>query len=283
MDLLRKIEQEFIYCVAPMEDISDSAFRTLCYQNGADITFTEMTRIEGLAKKNAATWSRIKFHDETPTIIQLLPSKEQNIEKFLKMFEPQKGFAGFNFNLGCPSPDVINIGEGCAMIKRISKVKRFIQIMRDHNYPVSVKMRLGMNQFEKSKKTYLNMINGTDPDFFIVHARHGTQKYSDPADFSAYAECVKTEKIIIANGDISSKETVENLKDQGVKGVMIGRAAVANPAIFNQLRGIRQKTIEEIRNDYLALSKKYEGQEKYRNNVLKRLNSDLSADRNRLI
>ena len=75
-----------------------------------------------------------------------------------------------------------------------------------------------------------------DADFFIVHARHGKERDKDPADFSVYEECVQTGKKIIANGDIKTKEQIEYLKSIGIKGAMIGREALDNPQIFNQLK-----------------------------------------------
>ena len=122
------------------------------------------------------------------------------------------------------------------MIKRTAKVKRLIQIVKKHNYSVSIKMRLGMNGYEKNKKTYLNLIKEVDADFFIIHARHGKERDKNPADFSVYEKCVQTGKIIIANGDIKTKEQIEYLKSIGVKGAMIGREALDNPQIFNQLK-----------------------------------------------
>ena len=85
---------------------------------------------------------------------------------------------------------------------------------------------------KKRKKTYLNLIREVDADFFIVHGRHGKEREKDKNDFSVYPECVKTNKVIIANGDVTSADQITYLKSIGVRGAMIGRAAVANPHIF---------------------------------------------------
>mgnify|MGYP005626736781 CR=1 FL=1 len=222
--------------LAPMEDHTGPKFRELCYKNGADSTFTEMARISALARGNKSTLEKIKILNNVPTYIQLIGANEKNLDKFLQTFKPQKGFLGFNLNLGCPSPKMIQKGLGCALIKRISKVKRMVQTIRDHGYPASIKMRLGMNQYEKDKKTYLNLINEVDADFFVIHVRHGKETYKDSADFSVYKECVETNKIIIANGDIKTKEQIQELKSIGVKGAMIGRAAIKDSKIFIKLK-----------------------------------------------
>ncbi|MCK5107603.1 MAG: tRNA-dihydrouridine synthase family protein [Nanoarchaeota archaeon] len=228
--------KDFELMLAPMENHTGPEFRELCYKNGADSTFTEMARITALAKNNKPTLEKIKIPNPIPTYIQLVGSNETALKKFLQKFEPSKGFLGFNLNLGCPSDDIIKNGLGCALIKRVNKVKKLVQIIRNHNYPVSIKLRLGMNQFEKEKKVYLNLIKEVNADFFIVHAKHGRENSDDPADFTIYQECVNTNKIIIANGGIKTKEQIEYLKSIGVKGAMIGRAALKNPYIFNDLR-----------------------------------------------
>ncbi len=277
------IKEHFVYLAAPLEDVSDSTLRTLCYRHGADMTFTEMARVEGLAKKNAVTWRRLIACDETPHMVQILAAKEASLLKFLSMYEPPKGFSGFNLNLGCPSPDVISIGQGCAMIKRVAKVQRLVQIIKDAGHPVSIKTRIGLNEYEKRKKVYLNLLKGVDADFFIVHARHGGQEYLDPADFSVYPECVATGKVIIANGDIENAEQVEKLKALGVRGVMIGRRSVSNPAIFDQLKGKKAPTVAELKKEYLELCTEFGTSEWYKKNVLKRLEKGIKVDDNHLI
>ncbi|MFH1364880.1 MAG: tRNA-dihydrouridine synthase family protein [Candidatus Aenigmatarchaeota archaeon] len=257
--------------LAPLEDMTSNAFRTLCHRYGADLTFTEMAKVGALAKNNKSTWSRLECKDETPTVIQLLGSKEQHFRKFLDMFEPSKAFRGFNINLGCPSPDVIKFGQGCAMIRKISKTRKIIDIFRDYGFDVSIKMRLGMNEKEKEYKVYLKIIESADADFFVIHARHGMQTYASPADFEVYEECAKTGKVIIANGDIRTMEQVEYLKDIGINGVMIGRSAVLDPAIFNRLKDLPSPQPKKIKEEYLILSEKFQEPLKYKNNILRRI------------
>ncbi|MFT4326594.1 MAG: tRNA-dihydrouridine synthase family protein [Candidatus Woesearchaeota archaeon] len=267
----------FTLYAAPLEDTSDAAFRKMCYTHGADCTCTEMTRLKGLLQNNKSTFKKIELRDDTPTIIQLLVSNENDVETFLKTFVPQKGFKGFNLNMGCPSPNITNIGLGCAFMKRIEKTNKIIAVFRKYGYPISIKIRLGLNKFEKDKKAYLNIINNTNPDFFIVHARHGKETYDTPADFSVYEELVKTGKKIIANGDIHTKEQIQKLKAIGISGAMIGRAAVYNPAIFDVLKGNPVPSIQEIKEAYIHYAETFETPEKYKNNVLPRLGRSLET------
>ena len=265
--------------LAPLEDTSDNALRSLCYKYGADLTFTEMTRFDSLARGNKSTWEKISILDDTPAYIQIVGSKENSLKKFLGKFTPEKKFQGFNLNLGCPSPDLIKHGIGCAMVKRIMKTRKLVQIIKDHGYKCSIKMRLGINRVEKEKKIYLNLIDGVDAEFFVVHARYGAQTYEEPADLSVYEECVKFGKNIIANGDIKSKDQVEFLKSVGVKGVMIGRNAVYDPAIFNKLKGLPAPSIEQLKEEYLELAAKFNSKYKYQKNVLKRIGKNENTDK----
>jgi len=286
-------KNQFVFMAAPLEENSDAAFRTICHRHGADLTFTEMTRVQGLVKNNKSTWSRLAVQDDTPYAIQLLAGRESDVETFLKTFEPPKNgsFYGFNLNMGCPSPDVIGLGLGSAFIKRVAKAQRLIDVFRKYGYPISIKIRLGLNKYEKEKKVYLNIIRATTPDFFIVHARHGGEKYAEPADFSAYKEIAdeanKLGKIIVANGDIVSSEKVEQLKAIGIRGAMIGRGAVWNPSIFDKLKGKSESSlpsIESLRSEFESLADKYNSHPRYRANVLLRMGRDTSQlDKNLLI
>jgi len=268
----------FEYMLAPMEDYTDPAFRRLCFNHGADLTFTEIAKVDGLARRNKATWTKLDWRDNTPTEVQVLPGQDSKLEQFMKIFKPQEGFKGFNLNLGCPAPDVVINGRGCAMVKRVTKTNRLINIIRKYNYPVSIKMKLGATPFEKEVKVYMNLLNGANPDYFIVHARVGTQTYNDKPDYSVFEECVSRGKKIIANGDINSIEKVEALKKVGVSGVMIGRASVKNPAIFDLLKGKPTPSIEELKKEYLSLAEKYVSKDRNKKNVLMRLGQSFSPN-----
>jgi tRNA-dihydrouridine synthase B len=263
--------KNFQYMLAPIEDFTDNAFRTLCFKHGADMTFTELIRLEALAKNNENSWGRIEKKDNTPVIVQLLGNSEKDLEKFLNMFKPFDGFMGFNLNLGCPDPQAVNLGYGCAMIKNFSKVNKMVQMIKNKGYSCSIKMRLGKDAKEKEKKFYLNTIKEVNADFFIVHARHGKEGYEIKPDYSVYKECSKTGKIIIANGDIDTKDKVEFLKSIGLNGVMIGRSAITNPQIFNYLKGKKLCSNEDIIKEYTSLSEKYNSPFRYRKNVMKRI------------
>jgi len=222
--------------LAPMEGVTDNAFRALCYRNGADLTFTEMARVDNLARLKKGEMQKISIMDSTPTQIQLAGAKLGEYEKFLASFRPAEGFRGFNLNLGCPSPEFIRQGLGAAMIKRISRVNDILKLIGRAGFECSIKLRLGLNGYEKEKGVYLNLIRNVDASFFAVHAKTAKQTEDDPADFSVYARCVDTGKRIVANGDIRTRAQVRELEQGGLFGAMIGRAAIEDPGIFNRLK-----------------------------------------------
>lgn len=250
-----------------MEDTTDTAIRRLAFNHGADVTFTEMARFESLARGNKSTWDKTELKDDTPSWIQIVGSNETQLRKYLSKFIPSKGFLGFNFNYGCPSPELINNGLGCAMIRRISKTQRLLKTVEDFSYKTSIKMRLGLNNFDKSNKTYMNLINAIDTEFFVLHTRVGTDNYYVKPDHLVLLDCVNTGKNIIANGDINNKDILNEVKSYGVKGVMIGRGAICNPAIFAELKGEKKTSIETLKKEYEILSQQFATPKKYYKNV----------------
>lgn len=221
---------------APLEGISDSAWRTRCHQAGADLTFTEMARVANLARGKRGEQEKIRIADDTPAQIQLAGARLSEYEKFLSSFKPEGGFCGFNLNLGCPSPGFMRQGLGAAMVKRVNRVNEIVKLINKAGYECSLKMRLGMNEYEKRRGAYLNLIQNADASFFVVHARTGVEREEDPADFSVYDKCVETGKKIVANGDIRTREQVAGLRARGLYGAMVGRAAMEDPEVFKRLR-----------------------------------------------
>jgi tRNA-dihydrouridine synthase B len=265
--------------LASLERYSDSVFRTLSHNHGADLTFTEMTHVGSLLKRNKVSLEKIEPRDATPVQIQILSSNESKLDRFLSDFKPFDGFMGFNLNLNCPSRDVIRQGKGAAMVKRAAKTARLVSSIRDHGHPVSVKIRLGLNQYEKDNKLYLNNLGGVDPDFFVVHAKHAAQSSGEKEDYSVYPECVKAARGIpvIANGGIETPETVQSLVEMDVGGVMMGRPAMENPAIFDLMKnelGVNDPpkpvpTIIDLKREYYDIYEVIGGSEKYRSRFLK--------------
>ena len=258
---------------APLEGISNRPFRELCFEYGADVTYTEMIRVEGIVRKNKSTLSMLSdITTNVPTVLQLLLVKPVSAQKFVSMFKSLNiSPVAINLNLGCPSPEVICEGGGAALIKRIDRVKELVSIVQKIGLPITIKLRLGLNGYEKDKKIYLHLIHQVNADAFIIHARHGREKSSTPADWSVFSELLDTGKNIIANGDINTPSDVSYFSKMGISSVMIGRAAVRNPSIFSLMKGGKLIPKEEIIKRYEELCKLYPSHPKYAANFKKYL------------
>lgn len=265
--------------LAPLEGVSDCAFRTLCYRHGADLTFTEMIRVDSLVRRNKATLNMLDLFSEAPTGIQLLAVKPAVLQKFVADFSSYFSScktipACFNLNLGCPSPDVIRQGGGAALVKRYQRVSELVHILKKLELPVSVKIRLGLNAYEQKHKVYLQLLKNVDADAFIVHCRNARQSSKEPAEWKVFEECIATGKHIVPNGDISEQEHITHFKQLGCKEVMIGRAAVRNPSVFSYLKGGEKKSLDALRREYLQLCEAYPNVPKYSENVLASLGKE---------
>jgi tRNA-dihydrouridine synthase B len=269
----------FRFMLASLEGYSDSVFRTLCYNHGADLTFTEMAHVESFLRRNKMSLKKIEPRDATPVQIQILTSNEGKFNHFLIGFRPFDGFMGFNLNLNCPSKDVIRQGKGAAMVKRAAKTARLVSMIRDYGHPISIKIRLGLNQFEKDNKLYINNLGAVDPDFFVVHAKHAAQSSGEKEDNSVYPECIEAARgiPIIANGGIETPEMVQSLAEMGVGGVMMGRPAMRNLAIFDYVKnelGVNVPpkpvpTAEDLKREYDVIYEAIGGSNEYRSRFMK--------------
>jgi len=238
-----------------------------------------MAHVGSFLKRNKISLMKIEPRDATPVQIQILSSNEEKLDRFLSGFKPFDGFMGFNLNLSCPSKDVIRQGKGAAMVKRATKTTRLVSLIRDHGHPVSIKIRLGLNQYEKDNKLYLNNLGGVDPDFFVVHVKHAAQSSGEKEDNSVYPECVEAARGIpvIANGGIETPEMVQSLWEMGVSGVMLGRPAMGNPAIFDLMKnelGINNPPIpvpitDDLKHEYNDIYEAIGGSEEYRSRFFK--------------
>src|SRR3989344_6053177 len=153
--------------LSPMESVSDLGFRTLCYQHGASLTFTEMVRASALVRGNKAALSLVDtYTSSVKTGIQLLVSKTEILQKALSMIragiESKDGrlsnLSVIDLNFGCPSPDIIQSGQGPALLKRTAKMKELLTVLRKESpLPCGIKIRLGLNDREKQQKVYLRV------------------------------------------------------------------------------------------------------------------------------
>lgn len=263
---LGSLELTSPFILSPMESVSDAAHRRLCWSLGASFTWTEMIRARGLVRNNKSTIDLIDSYDaDVPTGVQLMVVNETELEEALTKLDTLaasthphfKNLRAVDLNFGCPSPEVIKIGAGPALLKRKNKLRAIFEVLRAWkgrtSLPigaVTAKIRLGLNRPEMDQKVYLPIVELANEllDGLTVHARHAREESSTPAHWEAIAE-VKAQATIpvIGNGDVNSRESAQRLM-QHCDGVMIARGAIRSPWIFRELtgRGAGQPTLDEL-------------------------------------
>ncbi len=228
-----------VYALAPLAGFTDRPFRSVVKRFGADLTVSEMISSNALAYGNAKTTQMLqKSPLETPYSVQIAGSDPEIIRRAVEVINAHDGIDIIDLNAGCPVPKVTNNGQGSALLTDPDTLMRAIEAIKTHsNKPLtSVKMRLGFTH--KDHVRLAQACEAAGADFLTVHGRTRTGKYRAPVDYDAIAEVKASVSIpVIANGDIDSPAKARwVLEHTRCDGVMIGRAAVGRPWIFQQIK-----------------------------------------------
>ncbi len=270
---LGALELRSPFILAPMESVTDCAYRRVCHDRGAALTWTEMIRAKGLARGDRSTAELIDtFDEEVPTGVQLLVANENELAGALKKLEalPQaKNVCAVDLNFGCPSPDAIRTGAGAAMLKRRAKLAAIFETLRAWQratplniLAVGAKVRLGLNRAEQDQQVYLPIVDLANQhlDYLTVHARHARADSTSPADWSHLTHAVQRATIpIVGNGDVLTGDDWQRMQTQtGVAGALIARGAIRSPWVFQELRGdLTAQHINEAEAQYRDLAERY--------------------------
>jgi tRNA-dihydrouridine synthase B len=222
-----------------MEDVTDTAFRRLCKEMGADIVYTEFISSEALVREAKKARKKMIFYpDERPLGIQLYGSKlESLVEAGRKAEKMNPDF--IDLNVGCPVTKVADQGMGAGLLKNCDLMAAIVRALKKElSLPVTVKMRLGWDESSINVLQNVEILNQIGVHWIAIHARTRSQGYKGEADWEWIKKAKqKSEVPIIGNGDITSVEKAEwALEYSGVDGVMIGRGAIRAPWIFKQLK-----------------------------------------------
>lgn len=247
---LGRLELKNPFILAPMESVSDCAYRRVCWDRGAALTWTEMIRAKALARGNKSTAELIDTHDpEVLTGVQLMVANERELAEALTKLEqlPQaKNVTAIDLNFGCPSPEVIRTGAGPALLKRRAKLEAIFETLAKWRASTSLpigavgaKIRLGLNRMEQDQKVYLPIVELANQhlDYLVIHARHARQDSTTPPTWSAIAEANARATIpVIGNGDVVTAEDWKRLSSEaGAAGALIARGAIRSPFVFRGL------------------------------------------------
>ena len=232
---------EFPLLLAPMEDVSDPPFRSVCKDNGADLMYTEFISSEGLIRDAIKSRKKLDiFEEERPVGIQIFGGDEEAMALSAKIVETVNPDL-VDINFGCPVKKVVSKGAGAGVLKDVDlMVKLTTAVVKSTSLPVTVKTRLGWDDNSKNIEEVAERLQDTGIKALSIHGRTRSQMYKGEADWSLIAKVKNNPRIhipIFGNGDIDSPQKAVTYKNRyGVDGIMIGRAAIGYPWIFNEIK-----------------------------------------------
>jgi tRNA-dihydrouridine synthase B len=232
---------EFPLLLAPMEDVSDPPFRAVCKTHGADLMYTEFISSEGLIRDAAKSVQKLDiFEYERPVGIQLFGSDIETMRACGEI-ATNAGPDLIDINYGCPVKQVACRGAGAALLQDIPKMVLMTKaVIESTHLPVTVKTRLGWDDSTKNIEDVAERLQDIGIEALTVHGRTRVQMYKGDADWRLIAKVRENPRIripIFGNGDIDSPEKALEYRNRyGVDGIMIGRASIGNPWVFNEIK-----------------------------------------------
>ncbi|MFZ9044604.1 MAG: tRNA dihydrouridine synthase DusB [Cyclobacteriaceae bacterium] len=232
---------EFPLLLAPMEDVSDPPFRALCKENGADLMYTEFISAEGLIRDAAKSVQKLDIYDyERPIGIQIFGDKIESMREAAAIAEEANPEL-VDINYGCPVKKVACKGAGAGILLDLPKMQEMTaEIVKRVDKPVTVKTRLGWDEKTIKIVEVAKRLQDVGIQALTIHGRTRKQMYKGEADWLPIAEVKNHPDIhipIFGNGDIDSPEKALEYKNKyGVDGIMIGRASIGYPWIFDEIK-----------------------------------------------
>ena len=232
---------DFPLLLAPMEDVSDPPFRAVCKENGADMMYTEFISAEGLIRDAAKSVQKLDIYDyERPIGIQIFGDKIESMREAAAIAEKANPEL-IDINYGCPVKKVACKGAGAGILLDLPKMQAMTKEIVDRvDLPVTVKTRLGWDENTIKIVEVAKRLQDVGIQALTIHGRTRKQMYKGVANWDFIAEVKNHPDIhipIFGNGDVDSPEKALEYKNKyGVDGIMIGRGAIGNPWLFNQIK-----------------------------------------------
>lgn len=225
--------------LAPMEDVTDLAFRLVCKRRGADVVYTEFVSSEGLIRDIKKAIQKLKILDEErPIGIQIYGNRVESMVEAAKI-AAAAGPDLLDINYGCPSKHVAGKGAGSGLMKTPELMEAITRgVINAVDIPVTAKTRLGWCNDSMNVIEIAQMLESCGVQALTIHGRTRSQKFKGQADWEKIGEAKRAVKIpVIGNGDVTSPEDAQRmLQVAGVDGVMIGRGAYGRPWIFEHTK-----------------------------------------------
>ncbi len=231
----------FPLLLAPMEDVSDPPFRALCKEKGADLMYTEFISADGLIREADKSIQKLDIYDEErPIGIQIFGDKIDAMREAAAIAEAAKPEL-IDINYGCPVNNVVCRGAGAGILLDLPKMQSMTaEIVKRVSIPVTVKTRLGWDEHTIKILEVAQRLQDAGIQALTIHGRTRKQMYKGEADWSYIADVKNHPSIhipIFGNGDIDSPEKALAYKNKyGVDGLMIGRASIGYPWIFQEIK-----------------------------------------------
>lgn len=232
---------EFPLLLAPMEDVSDPPFRALCKKYGADLMYTEFISSEGLIRDAVKSTQKLDiFEYERPIGIQIFGSNIESMKRATEVTEAANPDI-IDINYGCPVKKVACKGAGAGILQDIPKmVEMTKEIVKSTRLPVTVKTRLGWDDNSKYIVDVAERLQDVGIKAISIHGRTRKQMYKGDADWSLISDVANNPRMnipVFGNGDITTPEKALEYKNKfGVDGIMIGRASIGYPWVFNEIK-----------------------------------------------
>lgn len=227
--------------LAPMEDVTDPAFRLLCKEFGADMVYTEFISADALIRSVKRTEQKLTIYEkERPVAIQIYGREADAVSEAAKIAETAKPEV-IDLNFGCPVKKVAGKGAGAGLLRDIPKMLEITKAVVDAvQLPVTVKTRLGWDDDSKVIVELAEQLQDCGIAALTIHGRTRAQMYKGDADWTLIGDVKNNPRMhipIIGNGDVCTPERANECFDRyGVDAVMVGRASIGKPWVFKEMK-----------------------------------------------
>jgi nifR3 family TIM-barrel protein len=232
---------DFPLLLAPMEDVSDPPFRTLCKENGADVVFTEFISSEGLIRDAAKSTMKLDIYEtERPVGIQIFGANLESMLQSIEIVERTRPDI-IDINFGCPVKKVVSKGAGAGILKDIDLMVSLTEAMVKHtSLPITVKTRLGWDDDSIKIVEVAERLQDVGIKAISIHGRTRAQMYKGSANWEHIAAVKNNPRMhipVFGNGDVTTPELAMKMRDEyGLDGCMVGRASIGYPWFFREVK-----------------------------------------------
>ena len=241
--------------LAPLAGFTDFSLRSICYDLGAGLCFTEKVSAKGLTYNNQNTKELLLTADnEYIKAVQLFGSEPDILRRACESRDLEK-FDIIDINMGCPVPKVFNNGEGSKLLDNIPLAQSIVKECVKSGKTITVKMRLGTQRPSFAALDLAKAVEQAGASMVTVHGRYRDDYYRGEIDYDKIAQIKGALKIpVIANGNVFSVKDAELCLDKtGADGVMLARGALSKPWLFSEIQGIPVENKKEVINRHIDL------------------------------